>query len=152
MIDPAVADAAAVLGAGGLALLGSRWTVRQAKSAQQHAEEETSRERERREAAEAQRDSAQQRKLDQEAFDRFERANEQRIKELSKQLDSCTQIAGAAVGYAKALHDHLEVVHGELVRNHIPVPPTPQVPDTLSRYPWMSWKNGLTPDTARDIT
>lgn len=152
MIDPAVADGGAVLIAGVLALLGPRWTVKQARQAQRHAEAETARERERREAAEAARDSAQQRKLDQEAFDRFERANEQRIQELSKQLDSCTQIAGAAVGYAKALHNHLDVVHGELIRNHIPVPPTPPVPDTLSRYPWVSWKNGMTPDTARDIT
>lgn len=145
MIDASWADAGAVLLSSFVALAGSGFVVRQAR-------EQARTERGRREAAELQREAATQRKLDQEAFDRFEKANETRIKELLHELRSCKEITGAAVGYARALHDHMQVVHSELARNHIPVPAAPDVPDALSRYPWIPWKNGVSADDAKGTT
>lgn len=150
-VDAAVWDAGAVLIASLVGFAGSGVVVRQARAAQHNAEQETERERSERRIAEAARDSAQQRKLDQEAFDRFERHNANVIKQLTTELQACKEITGAAVGYTQSLHDHLLVVHGELKRNNLTAPPIPEVPEALTRYPWIPWRNGLTYDDAAGL-
>lgn len=145
MIDASWTDAAAVIVAAFIALAGATLAVRQAR-------EQAREERRRREQAESQRDSAAQRKLDQEAFDRFEKANETRIKELLRELNNCKEVTGAAIGYARALHDHLQMVHSELMTHQIPVPTAPEVPAVLSRYPWIPWNNGVSADQAKGTT
>jgi hypothetical protein len=150
-VDAAIWDAGAVIVAGLMGFGGSGIVVRQARSAQRNAELETERERSERRVAEAARDSAQQRKLDQEAFDRFERHNAEVIKQLTDELRACKEITGAAVGYTQSLHDHMLVVHAKLAENRIAVPPMPRVPDKLTQYPWIPWSNGLTYEDAAGL-
>lgn len=141
-MDAGIWDAGAVLIAALLGLGGSRIVVKQARDAQRSAELDTVRERE-------QRENAEQRKLDQSAFDRFERHNQQMIDQLTRELGKCQELTGAAIGYSQALHTHMLVLHEELSKNHIPVPAAPPVPDQLARIPWIPWgRNGATPNDA----
>lgn len=150
-MDAGIWDAGAVLVASLIGLGGSGFVVRQARQAQHGAEQDAAREREERRLAERDRDSAQQRKLDQEAFDRFEKHNQRVIDDLSRELSACKEITGAAVGYTQSLHDHMLVVHSELKKNHLEVPPIPPVPEALTRYPWIPWRNGLTYEDAAGL-
>lgn len=150
-MDAAIWDAGAVLVASIIGLGGSGFVVKQARQAQHAAEQDAERERAERRLAERDRDSAQQRKLDQEAFDRFERHNQAVIRQMSEELQACKEITGAAVGYTQSLHDHLMVVHAEMKKNHLAVPPIPPVPDKLTQYPWIPWRNGLTYEDAAGL-
>lgn len=147
-MDAGIWDAGAVVLAAVVGLGGSGFVVKQAREAQRTAEAAATEEKHRREIAETAREFAEQRKLDQTAFDRFERHNQQVIEQLTQELSACKEITGAAVGYTQSLHDHMLVVHEELRRNQIAVPPMPRVPEALSKYPWIPWKSGLTYEDA----